>query len=423
MTLKALALRMGCVVLAVVPLGWCAGARPKEVAVQSAKAANLVFSRPEVHSSQCPHASSARSGRVAVPPRTYSTLEALASLGEGPFAGLPARFLDLSPRGNQLIVERPGAQSGFDVRRQSGELILARKIVSAGSHALAEDDRFYVDGKGYKWSRETDTDYEPTLNPGGEALATAVLNGKIRAVVASPGGALQHLPPEPDYTRAEMNRLSGGNAAMRVGWYFMAHEPGVAAIDASGQTVIALPSGRLTVLLPEGTDQNEAVAALDVSIEANATDLSIVPPFVMVLYGGGDAGVLARRRSEAFPSGSRLDALRGDGSLAWSVRVPFLARQPPIDGNGRVYLVGLGVAAIDLEGKMLWLNPSPVPVRASAFADGTLALARGSELQIMAPDGSVRQTLRAGEELTSFPAIGPDASVWVASAKTLYVAR
>ncbi|TMA22735.1 MAG: hypothetical protein E6J85_03905 [Deltaproteobacteria bacterium] len=187
--------------------------------------------------------------------------------------------------------------------------------------------------------------------------------------------------------------------------------------------MIALPSGRLTVLLPEGTDQNEAVAALDVSIEANATDLSIVPPFVMVLYGGGDAGVLARRRSEAFPSGSRLDALRGDGSLAWSVRVPFLARQPPIDGNGRVYLVGLGVAAIDLEGKMLWLNPSPVPVRASAFADGTLALARGSELQIMAPDGSVRQTLRAGEELTSFPAIGPDASVWVASAKTLYVAR
>ena len=62
-------------------------------------------------------------------------------------------------------------------------------------------------------------------------------------------------------------------------------------------------------------------------------------------------------------------------------------------------------------------------VGATAFADGTLAVVRGTELQIVANDGSIKQSLRAAEELTTYPAIGPDGAVWVASARTLYVAR
>jgi hypothetical protein len=199
-------------------------------------------------------------------------------------------------------------------------------------------------------------------------------------------------------------------------------EPGVGAIDGAGDTVVALPSGRLLVLLAAGNGHGEAAFGLDAAIDASATDLSIVPPFAMVLYGGGDAGSLASHRGLDFRV-SRVDARRPDGSLAWSVSATFRATQPPIDGDGRVYLVGSGIAAFDLDGRPLWSSPSSAPLRAQAFVDGTLAIVRGSEIQMVGTDGAIRQSFRTEDELTTYPAIASDGSVWVASAKMLYVVR
>jgi len=166
----------------------------------------------------------------------------------------------------------------------------------------------------------------------------------------------------------------------------------------------------------------EAILALDAAIEPGATDLSVVPPFALVLYGGGAAGQLVQRlRGGA--TVSRLDARRPDGSLAWSTTLPFVPAQPALDGDGRIYVVGAGIAAFDLEGHLLWSWPSTIGLRAAAFADGTLAVVRGVEVQIVARDGKIKQSFRAAEELTTYPAIASDGSVWVASAKTLYVVR
>lgn len=141
---------------------------------------------------------------------------------------------------------------------------------------------------------------------------------------------------------------------------------------AQGHTVIALSSGRFVVLLPKGDENLRAILGADVRIDADATDLSIVPPYAMVLYGGGAGGAIMARRDRA--TTSRLDARRSDGTLAWRVELDFRAGQPPLDGGDRVYVVGRGIAAIGLDGKMLWNTQSTMPLRAAAFADGTLAV-------------------------------------------------
>jgi outer membrane protein assembly factor BamB len=142
----------------------------------------------------------------------------------------------------------------------------------------------------------------------------------------------------------------------------------------------------------------------------------------MVLYGGGDAGLLATVRSR-HSAVSQLEARRGDGSLAWRTPLTFLATQPPVDGGDRVYVIGAGIAALDLTGRVLWSSSSGERLRVQAFADGTLAVVRGRVLEIVSAEGNVRQSFMAGEELTTYPAIDADGQVWVASAKTLYRTR
>ncbi len=113
------------------------------------------------------------------------------------------------------------------------------------------------------------------------------------------------------------------------------------------------------------------------------------------------------------------------GKETWHAEVPFEVLQPPIDGSGgRVYLMGMGAAAFQ-DGKLLFSTPSAVPMLGTAFQDGTLAVAVGPELRIVAPDGQIRQrfTTAEREAITTPPAIGSDGSVWVGTGKGLYVAR
>src|SRR5690606_18849321 len=105
--------------------------------------------------------------------------------------------------------------------------------------------------------------------------------------------------------------------------------------------------------------------------------------------------------------------------------IPFAVRQPPIDAaGGRIVLAGNGIAAVE-GGAVVWLLLSPNRMRATAYRDGTLAVADGPTLRILSRDGTELQSLPtvAGEELKTPPAIAHDGSVWVAGNKVLYVAK
>jgi hypothetical protein len=410
----------------------CPRAKPTEVHVSSSPSSSfyrivpspgLAFARSETPSTACPHASGARSGRVGVAPHRYAAMTAVAAIVDATHPAGAPRFVEIPPGGDAVVLESPGAEGGtFQVRRSSGALLFDGALKRA--HVLARDEALYVAGRATSWSGAVDDlDTLAYVGPGGALLSITIEGEEVRTLTANLGLPTHTGGPEPDYVTATMQHLHAVNEAKRVGWEYVAKEPGVGAIDGAGQAVIALPSGRLVVLAGQGDLKTAyAIVSLDVPIDAGATDLSVVPPFALVLYGGGDAGSIVERWSHGTPT-SRLDARRPDGSLAWRASLPFLATQPALDGDQRVYVVGAGITALDLEGHTLWSSSSTVALRAAAFADGTLALVRGSELQIVGADGTIRQSFRAAEELTTYPAIAADGAVWVASAKTLYTAR
>ena len=410
----------------------CARARPVVLAVTTSPSASFyrlvpspspTFVRSETPSTECPHASGARSGRVGAAPHRYAALAPVAGLGDAPHGADAPRFIDVSPRGDAVVLERPGRDGGaYEVRRSSGALAFEASL--GGAHVLARDEALYVAGRATSWSGAVDPVGSGIyVGDGGELLASAVLGEEMRTLAASRGLPNNVGLLEPDYTTAQMERLQGPNSAVRLRWGYVANEASVGAIDGAGQTLVALPSGRLVVLAAQGDKATSyGLMSLDAAIDAGATDVSVVPPFAMLLYGGGDAGSIAQQRSATLSS-SRLDARRPDGTLAWRASLPFAPVQPPLDGNGHVVVVGAGIAALDLEGHTVWSSPSTIPLRAAAFVDGTLAVVRGAELQIVGADGAIRQSLRAGEELTTYPAIAADGTVWVASARTLYEAR
>jgi hypothetical protein len=404
----------------------------------------LTFTPAEPRSSECPHAASTRAGRVAVTPHALAGLTAVASIENGPRAAQPPRFIDVPEGSERLVLERPSASDGeafptrmkgggFDIRTASGVLGCGAVRGGAGHYVLAKPLRYY-ESEPHDWpppcSASPDLDNQGYLDSDGDVLAMAVRGGEFQSVYASPGENRWPTPSSSQVFKAGTGvalELPFNPEQEKQGWGYHVYEPGVGAIDGAGITALALPSGRFVVLRAtadpdaEGWEQQPTLA-VDARIDASATDLSIVAPFALVVYGGGDAGRLAARRS-ALASSTHIDARRADGSLAWRAALSFLATQPPIDGNGLIYVVGTGVTALTMDGTPAWSLPSKGTVRAQAFADGTLAVVQGAELRILGRDGVTQKSMRAAEELTSYPAIASDGAIWVASAKTLYVAR
>ena len=384
----------------------------------------LALVRSDPSSSETPHASCTRSGRVGVGARGLSYIENVAPIVDGEWGTAPPKFIDLPDDTRHVLLERPrGPDGGYEVRSSFGTFLFARTSPTSGAHALARAERFYAGAAWQTWGgKDEGSKSAGYLNPLGELLACAYRGGDEHTLVATPDGQTNHQPIRPDYTHVDLVRpFHARDWYGEHDWEVKFDEPGVGAIDGEGHTVLALPSGRFIILRRVG-ERGYGILALDAHIGANATDLSIVAPYAMILFGGGDAGALASSRSASRAS-SHLEARRADGTLAWDADLPFLAGQPPIDGGDRVYVVGRGLVALDLNGAILWSALSPTLLRAQAFNDGTLAVVRGSELQIIAPDGTIRWSFRAQEELTSYPAIASDGAVWVASARALYVVR
>lgn len=184
---------------------------------------------------------------------------------------------------------------------------------------------------------------------------------------------------------------------------------GVAAIGADWTFVVALKDGTLCVYSPEPLSRNLSPLIAKKQMGFVPADLSLVPPHIVLV--------------ESVPTGVRLHVTDGSGEQIWSNDVPVAAGQPPIAGAGRrIYVVGNGIAALDGP-ELAWAHPSSQSMRATAFADGSLALAVGRSLQVVEDTGVIAQSLETAEPIVTPPAITASGQVWVASQKAVYVAQ
>ncbi len=376
-------------------LGWKMWSSGDETPVHDVAASpDLRFARTDVLSSESPHASASRSGRVAVAPRAYSRLVAVRRIDDGPAPTDIPRFVNVPPKGGGIVLERLGPyDGGYEVRTATGELTVTREMFSVGAHVLARDEGCYAVGRLIPWTdRNQATPPGENMNQGGELLASAVVAGAVRKLVTTPAAQTPDRPLNPDYTRVEASPVAGWGA---VYWDFAIDQPSVGAIDGSGNTIWRSRVDGCACCCPAETVTATQWWGSTRRSHLPGRILSVVSPFAVVLYGGGDAGLLASSRSQGAHS-SRVDARRPNGSLAWSATIPFLVMQPPVDGQGQIYLAGAGLAALDLEGRTLWSLPQSTPLRAQAFSDGTLVLVKGTQLQNRRPRRHRAPVVRRG---------------------------
>jgi hypothetical protein len=197
------------------------------------------------------------------------------------------------------------------------------------------------------------------------------------------------------------------------------HSPS-AAVIASDQTTVFTSTfngeraseSRLTVV---SGNRSSSIALPYHFPHADIGPLSLVPPDIALvgIPDGSGANV-----------GRTLHVIDRSGREAWSVDVPFDILQPPIDGAGRVGLAGGGLAVVEAS-RVVWSRFVGERVYATAFEDGTLAVARGNEVHVVTRTGVDRQVLAvpAGEIISTPPAIAQNGTVWVATVQALYVAR
>lgn len=225
----------------------------------------------------------------------------------------------------------------------------------------------------------------------------------------SDGHENDKVPPDVivEQTRAHSpERAFADNEHWQPVWAARFEGRGQGAIADDLRMAVAMQDGRFFVL-----DGDTGSHLVDRRIAFSPSDISAVgTSFVLLAKTEHGTSVL-------FLDAAGDERARGE--------VSFEALQPPIDaGNGRVYIMGRGVAAFQ-DGKRLFANAYADPMFGTAFADGSMAIAAGVELRIVGPDGKARQTFTTaeGDPITTPPAIGSDGSVWVGTEKAIYVAR
>ena len=356
------------------------------------------------------YASPLKSSRVGAMRRRYASLDRVP-IGwpedPSPVRLLP-RFVFASPDGAHLIVDWTRS---FDYRDGTGKHIGGARKVAPRFDLTAADDAFYIYGNDVLWSGAS-TGVAPAVTgytDRGSMLAFRF--DKSRRIIVN-----QDSPIDPhggdDWgvdVFADRFAKPDRSYAEVVFWKgYRGH--GVAAIGADWRIVLAMDDGRLRILSDTGNAQDTPIELLRVKLPYAATTLSLAPPLILTT-SDGDAG-------------TTVHALDDQGVEKWRADVAFSVRQPPVDGAGRVVVIGSGIAAIE-DGRIVWSQVSAVPMLGTAFADGTLAVSVGSELRIVDREGTILQSLRTaeGDTVMTPPCIVSDGSVWVATERALYVAR
>ncbi len=357
------------------------------------------------------YASPLKSSRVGAVRRAYASLDRIAfgwPGGTTPEARrLKPRFLFAASDGAHLVVDWG---SSFDFRDGSG------KYLGGGEKTerfdlTAGDDAYYIYGNEalYSGAATTTVKANSGFSPEGAMLAfkfdatRRLIMTQLSPVAPHGGGnwAVQLYGDrfaKPDRSFAELVMWGGFDGK------------GMAAIGPDWRTVVAMEDGTLRVLSDVGDADKHPAALLQVKLPYVVSTLSLAPPLILA--------------TSSSAAGTTVHALDPSGAEKWRVVVPFGVQQPPVDGTGRVVVIGSGIASID-DGKIVWSQVAPAGMLGTAFADGTLALGVGSELRIVDREGTILQALKtaAGETITTPPCILADGTVWVATEKALYVAR
>lgn len=396
--------------------------------------------------------SSLRSSRVLGKPRSYQHLRRIP-IGPLPKSTLVPSEAKLVPR---MVLVTPDAQhivvdwgESFEIRTGDAKpASLGYK--GHGGLLYLRNERPYMMGNLYTWSGEPEQFGKPIhgKSPDRGLLSSVRISADMRAFFCQGEGSREE--PTNLWTSVFVERFlepdqSYGSVLYILGYPSYRFALGIdwprssSAIDAAFWGVVALRHGQLHVLSNQGlSPQNGPTVDHAISVGYHVADISIVPPGMVLV-------------EEAAPEPARFDLdlaaqevpsttvhyLTPQGTEQWKATVGFGLGQPPIDcGDGRICLAGFGLASV-VNGKVEWSMKAPrlpsqkswptgylppAPVRATAFEDGTLAVANHRALQILAKDGSIKQgfTVAEDELITTPPAISPDGRVWVATQQALY---
>lgn len=341
------------------------------------------------------YANSARSSRVVAKPRSYTQLHVVTRL---PDEESPS-FVLLDPAGTRVLVRgRTTLALDPSITIGDGPFRGIGYVTDWGAILGSIDKR---------WDGLTHDGYE-NYQERSPPFAVRIESGYQLAARYSPTrwtSVGQQVPT----LRVPAEIAIYSRASDRSEWMDVIPGRGVAAI-ADDHVIVATAAGKVRSYASGGDAKDLCgTPRSEISIGEGADDVSITSAGTVVLSARGSA-TAARLVTD---------------QVVWSAEVAFVSRQPAIDGGeGRVYIAGDGLAAID-RGAVLWSTPSVVPTRATAFADGTLAVCRGPGLQIVARDGSVVQQLTTsdGSSIVTPPAMGPDGSIWISTSTHVCVAR
>jgi|GEM_PF-5334643 len=346
------------------------------------------------------YATCTRASIVSVRAAPWSTL---VEAGRIPGAGDPdrlARFVLHDPSGQRHAIRTRTTLDVLEGISLSDGRLRGIGLVAEWGVILGDADRRW-DGltlDGFENYNERSLRFDTRLTSGGHQLAVRLMGDHWTSVVQE----------HPSLQAAPSVRIVSDNGPTR--WIDVVPGSGVAAIGDDGRVFVALDDGRMRMYASDGDVEDlRGKARVDVILDDVATHASAF----------GDACVLLSRRG----AGTRVRWIEPTGSVRWETMVPFEAHQPAIDGGGgRVYIAGEGLAAID-NGRLTW-STSAHRLRATATTDG-LAVAAGTELQFVAPDGSLvrRFVTPIAAALLTPPAIDPHGHAWVASSDQLWVTR
>lgn len=221
-------------------------------------------------------------------------------------------------------------------------------------------------------------------------------------------------------------------------WAFSLPGLGTGAALPDGRIAVASRGGRLMLLSATGDHATGAATPLfDRETGLAIYALSFTEAGLVALFAEGPAagsellGLPPPGRSSPDPWTTGVLCVNATGEELWRAKVPFAVTAPAIDGaGGRVILAGRGLAAIE-QGRTVWQSETDEQTFVTALADGTLVIALNASLRILDRGGQVllHQTpLKEADQaapppFVTAPSIGPDGSVWIATARHLYVAR
>ena len=368
------------------------------------------------------YANSSRNSRVLQAPRKLSTFKPVTEL-QKTANGVPIpapRFLLASPAGDHVIVDRGTRKEILD-----GGGHLARLEGFVPSMLIVARSEGFIAGPWYlPWEADLSFARPPEAIRSPPAAKDWALSFEGEIFLQLLQGPRNRFIPVP-FIDLLADQYNPANRAFNLLWRERVEGgPGCGAIGPNQRAALAMKDGRFFVFRNEFLDTHPTEKPGQyIRTKAKLT----FSPYEMSVIEPGYGVLSMHPNVESTPSGfdsvvHRLDTV---GHELWSVHVPFLVRQPPIDGSGgRIYVAGDGLAAVE-DGNTVWLQAPGRRVFATAFEDGSLAVAIDFTLQILDRDGKVRQSFQtaSSEAITTPPAIAGDGSIWVGTEKAIYVAR